>query len=46
MSSLKSIPECDIFYPSLEEFKDFQTYMSKCEKESISGIIKVILVCK
>lgn len=42
MSLLKNIPECDIFYPSLEEFKDFQTYMSKCEKESTSGIIKVI----
>ena len=41
MSLLKNIPECDVFYPSLEEFKDFQNYMAKVEKEANSGIIKV-----
>jgi hypothetical protein len=41
MSLLNEIPECEIFYPSLEEFKNFQKFLSKCEKEAKSGIIKV-----
>ena len=38
---LENIPYCDVFYPSDEEFKCFEKYVEKCEKQAKSGIIKV-----
>ena len=43
MSLLRKIKECDVFHPSFEEFKDFQKYMTKCESQATSGIIKVAI---
>jgi|LauGreDrversion4_2_1035121.scaffolds.fasta_scaffold1423067_1 hypothetical protein len=42
--SLESIPYCDVFYPSEEEFRNFEKFMSKCEKMTKSGIFKVLLL--
>lgn len=42
--SLEDIPHCDVFYPTEEEFKNFEKYVSKCEKQARSGIIKVVLI--
>jgi hypothetical protein len=39
--SLENIPYCDEFYPTRNEFKNFQKYVEKCEKVAESGIIKV-----
>lgn len=39
--SLEFIPYCNEFYPTLQEFKNFEKYIEKCEKQSTSGIIKV-----
>lgn len=39
--SLDDIPHCDVFFPNEEEFKNFEKYVSKCEKQAKSGIIKV-----
>jgi hypothetical protein len=39
--SLENIPYCDVFYPSEEEFRNFEKFMSKCEKVTKSGIFKV-----
>jgi hypothetical protein len=39
--SLDDIPHCDVFFPNEEEFKNFEKYITKCEKQSKSGIIKV-----
>ena len=41
MFHLKNIPECDVFHPSSEEFNNFQKYITKCERQTSSGIIKV-----
>lgn len=40
MDILKNIPECNIFYPTIDEFKDFQKFANNCEKLATSGIIK------
>ena len=35
--------ECPVFYPTLAEFKNFEKYVEKIEKESIGfGMVKVI----
>jgi hypothetical protein len=39
--SLESIPFCDEFHPTLEEFKNFEKYVEKCQNETKSGIFKV-----
>jgi hypothetical protein len=43
MTELDNIPFCDVFYPSEEEFKNFEACLEKYEKISKSGIIKVML---
>lgn len=40
--SLENIPHCDTFYPTTEEFKNFEKYVERCEKSAKSGVIKVI----
>ena len=42
--SLENIPHCEIFYPTLSEFQNFEDYILKCESLSNSGIIKVYLL--
>lgn len=37
----ESIPFSDVFYPTKEEFADFQGYVNKIEKIATSGIVKV-----
>ncbi len=39
--SLEDIPYCDVFYPTEDEFKNFEKYVSKCHKSSKSGVFKV-----
>ena len=39
--SLENIPYCDTYYPTLEEFQNFENYAERCEKIANSGIIKV-----
>lgn len=42
MSVLEEIPFCDVFYPTQQEFSDFQGYLEKCVTKAKSGIFKVI----
>jgi len=46
MTDLEDIPYCDTFYPSEEEFKNFEKCIEKYEKVAKSGIIKVNLKIK
>ena len=41
--TITEIPECPVFHPSMEEFKDFEQYLIKCEASipSSCGIFKV-----
>lgn len=39
--SLSDIPFCDVFYPTKEEFSNFENYIEKIAKEAKSGIVKV-----
>ena len=39
--SLENVPYCDIFYPTYEEFQNFENYVESCEKNAKSAIIKV-----
>lgn len=39
--SLSDIPFCDVFYPTKEEFRNFENYIEKIAKETKSGIVKV-----
>lgn len=39
--SLEEIPFCDEYYPTLDELQDFAGYVTRCEAQSKSGIIKV-----
>ncbi len=39
--SLEEILYCDEFHPTLEEFKHFEKYVTKCQKTAKSGIFKV-----
>jgi hypothetical protein len=41
--SLEDIPHCDIYYPTTQEFSNFEEYVSKIEKIAKSGIVKVNL---
>lgn len=40
--SYEDIPHCDVFYPTNDEFSDFQKYVTKIQKFAKSGIVKVI----
>ena len=41
MNDLEGIPDCDVFYPTEDEFKNFEKCIEKYEKTTKSGIIKV-----
>lgn len=40
--SLKEIPFCDVFYPTKEEFSNFEKYIEKISNSANSGLVKVI----
>ena len=42
--SLSEIPFCDIFYPTKEEFNNFENYIEKIAQQAKSGIVKVIKI--
>ncbi len=44
MSDLDEIPFCPIYYPTEEEFKNFEKLLEKYEKITKAGIIKVSLI--
>ena len=38
----EDIPACPVCYPTMEEFQDFSTYVSSCERQiGDNGIFKV-----
>ncbi len=39
--SLTDIPFCDVFYPTKDEFNNFENYIEKIAKLAKSGIVKV-----
>jgi len=41
MSSLKEIPFCDVYYPTKEEFNDFEKYIEVISNSTNSGLVKV-----
>jgi len=40
---LEDIPFCEVYQPSLAEFKDFYGYVEKLSKINKTGIVKVLL---
>jgi len=43
---LSDIPFCDVFYPTKEEFTNFENYIEKIAAQAKSGIVKVKLFLK
>jgi hypothetical protein len=43
---LSDIPFCDVFYPTKEEFNNFENYIEKIAAHAKSGIVKVKLFFK
>jgi hypothetical protein len=39
--SFEEIPYCDTYYPTIEEFSNFEAYIEKITKSGQSGIVKV-----
>ena len=39
--SLKEIPFCDVYHPTIEEFSNFEKYIEVISKSTNSGIVKV-----
>jgi hypothetical protein len=41
MSTFKEIPFCDVYYPTKEQFNNFEKYIEVISHSANSGLVKV-----